>query len=180
MIVEQQRNITRGDLLTTLPNLYKEYEVKIEVMAYSFPSGWSSLLHLTRGGYHGIYGERNPAIFIYGSTPPFLAVASAINGNISEYQNFTNINGIVGIKRNTWITIAIAQKFEPKYHQYTVKIDNNLVHRAENKQPVDLAAVKVYASDPWHVPLNGTIRRLEINTRGIKHSMIYYLRSLIV
>ena len=67
----------------------------------------------------------------------------------------------------------MAQTFECEYYKYTVKIDDNLVHSAENKQPVDLTDVKVYASDPWYMPLNGTIRRLEISTKGIKYPIIY-------
>lgn len=147
-------------------------------MPFSVPSGWSNLLHLTTGGDQGKYGERNPAIFVYGSSTPFLTVASAINGNINEHQNYTDINGIVGIPTNTWIVITVAQKFEHEYYNYSVKIDNNLAHSAENKQPVDLTDVKVYTSDPWYAPLNGTIRRLEINTRGTKYTNIFipYLR----
>ena len=173
-IIEQEQNLTRGELLTTIPNLYKEYEVKFEVMPFRFPSGWSSLIHLTIDGDHGKYGERNPAIFVYGSSPPFLTVASAVNGNVNEHKNYTGINGIVGISTNIWIKITVAQKLEHEYYNYTVKIDNNLIYSAENKEPVDLTDVKVYASDPWYVPLNGYIRRLEISTIGIKYLTNYY------
>ena len=146
--------------------------MKLEMMAFTIASGYLSVVHFTaRGDTGNTYGDRNPAIWVYGGSSPYFHIGSAVNGHWSNSQNFEEINGVRGIPTNTWIAITVAQKFENGSYNYTIQINGTLSYTVENKRPIDLTDVKVYASDPWHAPLNGTIRRLEMNTRGRKCSM---------
>ena len=41
-----------------------------------------------------------------------------------------------------------------------------MVHRRDNTKPEAFDNVKVYASDPWYFPVDGTIRNLSISSKS--------------
>ena len=164
VLVEAEQAPAKGHVLTVLPHLYMAYEVKLEVMVFGLATGtWVNLLHLTNSGNTDKYGGSNPSIWAYGSSAPYFRIHSAIDANKGWRNDFHNFR----IPTNSWIEMTVAQKFEHGIWMYTVTIDGTQLYGIQNNVPVDLTNVKVYASNPWYAPLNGSIRRLEISTRGI-------------
>ena len=49
---------------------------------------------------------------------------------------------------------------------YEIKINKGSVFTLENKQAKLFKAVKVFAADPWYIPLHGKIRNLSVETKG--------------
>ena len=169
MLIDKEHSITKADLIGTLQDLYKEFEVKIEFTVFGFQSGWNNVLHFTTGDNVGKYGDRIPGIWIneqpFGN--PYLYITSAISGSgdFSRYERLP-VNGEEGIPTNQLIVIIISQKLKDEKYIYAIEINGDLRFTVANNQPKDFTNVKVYAADPWHTPLNGTIQRLEVNTKG--------------
>lgn len=152
--------------------MFKEYEVKFEMIAFAIGSGCQNIIHLTAGGHRAnYYGDRNPGIWLCGGGSPHLHICSAVNGHWANNQDYDEINGIKGIPTNTWIAITVAQRFENGHFNYTIQINGTLTYAVENKRPIDLTDVQVYAS--LEEPMNGAIRRLEVSTRAIMHPMFF-------
>ena len=49
---------------------------------------------------------------------------------------------------------------------YEIKLGGAEQHRKENRNPKSYSNVKVYAADPWHPEVNGTIRNLFVCGTG--------------
>ena len=51
---------------------------------------------------------------------------------------------------------------------YQIKIDGKIVYRYGNSIPSTFGNVQVYASDPWHPNVDGKLRNIVIENRGIE------------
>ena len=57
--------LKRNQLITVVPYIGREYFISFELYLNSYqPHQWANVIHFTRGGNYGTYGDRNPAIWI--------------------------------------------------------------------------------------------------------------------
>ena len=150
---------TKNKLLTTLPDIHKEFQVQLQIRISSFPHGWHNVIHLTTGGNVGAYGCRIATVWANGGSNPFLHICSAISGNWNYCNNYY-------VSTNTWINLRMSQK-KLAGGRYGFEFNvNNRIDEVVNSQPVDFTNVKVFASDPWHDSITGAIRKFEICPTG--------------
>ena len=49
---------------------------------------------------------------------------------------------------------------------FEILVDNTSVYKSENTNAVEVGTVKLYASDPWHHSLDGTLENLAYDNQG--------------
>ena len=159
----QEHELTQNHLLTTLPKMTKEWKVSLEVNPtdYSF-TGYANVLHLTIGG-KGLgssanIGDRIPAIWIHKTRG--VMISSALNGKASYTKTF-NQRPPAG----EWTRIEVAQTMVGSKYIYSISIGNKNVLKVENKKPVELSNVKVFAGSPWYTARKGFLRNLEVEIK---------------
>ena len=88
--LKEEHQITKGNQLTTIPVLEKEWKVSFEFKANGYPATIQQVLHMTIGGKGtgsaAKYGDRTPAIWTHKTKG--LLVASAVNGEVSHSEYF--------------------------------------------------------------------------------------------
>ena len=159
-----KHELSKDSLLTTLPKMTKEWKVSFEIKPtdYSF-GGYSNVLHLTIGG-KGLgssakVGDRVPAIWIHKTRG--VIVSSARNGR-AAYT--TTIKGLLP-PAGKWTAIEVSQSLVGSKYIYEISIAGKTVNRVENRKPVELSNVKVYAGSPWYTATKGFLQNLEIEIR---------------
>ena len=161
--LEQEHEIAKGSLLTTLPTMSKEWKVKFEVNPLDYSvSGYASVLHMTIGG-QGIgsnaqVGDRTPAIWFHKTRG--VLVSSAKNGKVS-YSKFFKIFPPAG----EWTEIEVSQILVSSQYIYSISIGKKEVFSTTNTKPVELSDVKVYSGSPWYSSLRGLLRNLKIEIK---------------
>jgi len=150
-----KNTVKRGLLLATLPFIGKQFSISFELFINQFGSyPWQNVLHLTKGENAHEYGNRVPLVAV---TPDKqLHVTSAISGN------WNGGGDIKGLQQGRWIKVAITQTYYRGTFLFEVFVDGSRKMMKENSKPKRFSNIKVYASDPWHVAVNGKIRRLSI------------------
>ena len=158
-----EHQIARNSLLTTLPNMTKEWRVTFEVNPtdYSFRS-YASILHLTIGG-KGVgssanVGDRNPAIWFHKTRG--VLVSAAQDGKAS-YSKFFKPLPLAG----EWTRIEVIQSLVSSQYMYSITIGKEQVFSKPNTKPVELSGVKVYAGSPWYSGQRGSLRNLKIEIK---------------
>ena len=161
--LEGEHQIAQNSLLTTLPDMTKEWRVTFEVNPtdYDF-NDFASILHLTIGG-QGIgsrakVGDRNPAIWFHKTKG--VLVSTALDGEASFSKYFDNLP-IAG----EWTRIEVSQSLVSSQYMYSITIGNEQVFTKPNTKPVELSEVKVYAGSPWYSGQKGSLRNLKIETK---------------
>jgi len=148
---------TKNNLLTTLPQLNKEFLVSLEFRADERKRG--NVIHFTENGNNHAVGSRIPSLWWlnpFGKLEPRFAV----NGN-------GHYGGITAKKYslNEWHSVEFSQTLKDGKYIYKVSVNGeDVVGPVVNDQPQVFSNVKVYASSPWYEPLPGSIRNLLINT----------------
>ena len=118
---------------------------------------------MTIGSNHGVYGERIPALWGNGGSSPHFHVTSAINGNHNYHKDFNIPTNLIG----TWIKLRMSQrKLTNGSYVFEYFMNNNMVHSVINNQPAVFKNVTVFASDPWYPPFSGSLRNIEICSKG--------------
>ena len=158
-----EQEMAKDNLLTTIPSMTKEWKVSLEVNPtdYTF-TGYANVLHLTIGG-KGLgssanVGDRIPAIWIHKTRG--VMISSALNGKASYTKTF-NQRPPAG----EWTRIEVAQTMVGSKYIYSISIGNKNVLNVENKKPVELSNVKVFAGSPWYTARNGFLRNLEVEIK---------------
>ena len=158
--LESEHQIAQDGLLTTLPNITKEWKVTFEINPtdYSF-RGYASVLHMTMGGRgagsSAEVGDRTPAIWFHKTRG--VMVSSALDGKAS-YSKFFRPLPLAG----EWTKIEVSQSLVSSQYMYSIAIANKQVFTRPNKEPLELSDVKVFASNPWDSAQKGSIRNLKI------------------
>ena len=97
--------LAKNTQLTELAYIGKEYSVSFELFINKFGTDtYQSVLHLSTGGNLDEMGNRNPAVFVYNTSPVQLHITSAVSGNKNMAKNFP------GLVENKWQKIEISQK----------------------------------------------------------------------
>ena len=161
--LEQEHEIVKGSLLTTLPTMSKEWKVKFELNPLDYSvSGYASVLHMTIGG-KGIgssaqVGDRTPAIWFHKTRG--VLVSSAKDGKVS-YSKFFKIFPPAG----EWTEMEVSQILVSSQYIYSISIGKKEVFSTTNTKPVELSDVKVYSGSPWYSGLRGLLRNLMIEIK---------------
>ena len=163
--LESEHQIVQDGLLTTLPNLTKEWKVAFEINPtdYSF-RGYASVLHMTIGGRgagsSANVGDRTPAIWFHKNRG--VIVSSALDGKAS-YTKFFRPVPLAG----EWTKIEISQSLVSSQYMYSIEIGNKQVFTKPNKEPMMLSDVKVFAGNPWDSAQKGSLRNLTIEIKTL-------------
>ena len=155
-IIENEMEIKKGTLVTTLDHMKMEFKLTFEVKATSFLGVNSNILHFTLGDMNGIYGTRIPLVRL-ATTKPFLKVCSSING-VTE-QGYA-IDGDIEVQLNEWIYIEITQTQGPVGYIYSISMNGNQLFSIINNQPETFYNVLCYVSGPWKTAQPGFVRNL--------------------
>ena len=161
--LSSEHELARDSLLTTLPNLTKEWRVSLEVNPTDYiAGGFNSVLHMTIGG-KGLgskakIGDRIPAIWIHKRGR--VMISSAVNGEVDYRETFKFLP-----PAGEWTGIEVSQRLVKSKYMYRISIANKTLFEIENTMPVELPNVKVYAGSPWNTARRGFIRNLEIDIK---------------
>ena len=81
---KDELQIARGRLITMIPKITKEFEVRYELWVTALnTTNWHNIIHLTTNSNRGKYGERIASAWIYRDR---LRVHSAVHGNDDFYS----------------------------------------------------------------------------------------------
>ena len=143
-------------ILTTIPSIPKVYTISFDINPNHFYPKWSSILHFTINGDVGKIGYRVPGVFIIRNK---LSVCASVNGN-------SNYCVSQPIPVNKWTKVKIVQSKVGSVYWYSLYFDGKKVHSVQNKGAMVFKNVRVYATDPWYLPFDGSVRNLKISLAG--------------
>ena len=153
-----ERVLQRNNLLTTIPRLTKSYTVKFQIKPTGTVGGWSNILHMTANDNNCCnYGDRNPAVFVHGSSTK-LHICSSVSNNGNHC-----VNPPTALPINTWTAVEITQRPEGNSFRYQVKVGGKVYGNLINTLPKEFTNVKVYSADNWYIEAKAVIRNLVIN-----------------
>ena len=156
--LDGEHTIAKNKLLTTLPELTKEWRVSFEVKPTAFRNYPESILQLTIGGSGRKIGDRTPAIWFHKTRG--ILVASALDGKASFSKWLKPLPS-----SGQWTRIEVSQSLVESKYIYNITIGDKEEFSIQNKKPVELKKVKVYSGNPWHAPQKGSIRNLKIDIK---------------
>ena len=160
--MKEEHKLTKGHLLTTIPQLEKEWRVSFDFLANSY-KGIGQILHMTIGGKgYGSgakYGDRTPAIWTHSTRG--LLVASGVRGKVSYAKFFKPLPSI-----GAWVNIEIKQEVEASQMIYSVTIGGKKVLSTLNSKPSKFENVQVLSSSSWYTPTDGYIKHLVIENKN--------------
>ena len=150
--------VTRNHLYETIPTLFKQWSLSLEIMLMGVIDNRSNILRIGLGGNADEYGDRTPAIFLP-SNSKVLRIDSAVNGDRKHSTN------LPVIQINRWTKIEISQLRQPddKY-QFTIRMAGTIKYQIINTDPREFTDVKVYTSDDYSQAANAMIANLTIAT----------------
>ena len=128
MLFAEEREITRANLITVLPKLWKTYNVSFEVKPKTF-SQTRSVLQLTIGGNYGAYGDRTPGLWFDNDE---LLIKSAVNGTVGYGYGVKLSSSSTKVKENQWSIVEVSQRLRDGKYHFEIKVDGELLHSVEN------------------------------------------------
>ncbi|XP_047137853.1 uncharacterized protein LOC100198704 isoform X2 [Hydra vulgaris] len=152
----KEMKLEQGQLIGTMSLLKKVYTVSFKIKPVTYSKEWRSVIHLTTDQNYGKYGERNPAVWFHEGGSGRLAVFTALNENNNAYFP-TDVFPL-----NIWSSVKIHQYQIKDIFYFSVDVNGKNIHTVENKKPIELKNVKVYASDPWYNAQDGFIKDILI------------------
>ena len=152
----------KGHLRKTYPTWNKVYRVSFSVIVNKLPlAKWTNVIHFTTGGNAGVYGYRNPAVWINkGAHLGFktIHIVSSVSGNANYSKDYKFSLG-------KQYDITIQQSKQNGKYWYEIWINGHLKFKVQNTKPRSFSNVKEYISDPWYPHFSsdlGTVSNLEI------------------
>ena len=141
--------MSSGNLLTKIPVLSTEWSVTLDFRIHSpIPDSHHlscNIVHFTKGGSWGSYGDRTPFIGII-ETSYKLHITSAINGNHDKNRNIPNI-----LEINQLYHLEVNQRYVSNgEYLYTITLDGEDLMSIVNSDARQFYNVKVYAGNPWN------------------------------
>ena len=147
-------NVQQREILDYYPLWSNVYRVEADITVIALPKREElNVFHFTQSNSCCNMGDRIPAVFV--NKAGYFDISSGVNnnGNYIFQYNFT-----LGKKYH----IAIQQYLQiGKNFIYRIEVNGQSVHTAQNYQPNNYTDVKVYASDPWNIPLSSEYGLLE-------------------
>ena len=164
----EESQITRDNLLATIPLLKKEWKVSFDFKANKF-NGFQQLLHLTVGGKGAgsgaKYGDRTPAIWTQPSKG--FVISSAVSGKPSFTKNIKALPST-----GEWINVEVNQQLEGSKMIYSIFIDGKKKFSTRNSNPSEFENVQVFTSSRWYSPVSGFIKNLLIQNKNDGRSIL--------
>jgi len=152
--------VSRDNQVDTIPTLYKQWALSVDIMPTGTVYGWSNVLHVGIGGDVATYGDRTPAIYL-GSGSTSMHISSAIDSNSN---NFINLDSTI-LPMDVWTQVAISQfQLSDETYQYTVTVGNNIVHQVQNSDAQEFNDVKVSTSDDFFPESKARVDNLRVST----------------
>ena len=165
--------VTRNHLFQTLPTLFKQWTMSVEIMPMGIVDGNSSILHVGHGEDHVHYGGRTPAIFFWSDSTK-LRIHSAING-IKHYLIVSD-----PIPINQWTRVDMSQLRQSEgVYQFTLRIAGIIFHQINNTDAREFSPVKVFAGDAY-LPANAKLANLTIDTFPDNNNIVPTLTSTLL
>ena len=166
----------KGLVRKTYPTWNKVYRVSFSIIVNKLPHAqWANVIHFTTGGNNGVYGNRNPAVWI-NKRFQGISIVSAVSGN-NYWRDYK-------ISFGKQYDITIQQSKQNGKYWYEILINNILRLRVHNTKPIIFSNVKEYISDPWHYSFTsdlGTIFNLKVKSKGDKNGeLLQYHTSLAI
>jgi len=151
--------LKRDHLITVVPYVGREYTITFDLYMNSYgPEHWYSILHFTKNGNYRLCGDRNPALWV--SREKTIHVASCVEGMANYHRTTREVFPL-----KTWLPFKISQVLVGTKFIYSVEINGKVVTSYENKLPVLLEDMAVYAGDPWYPVQDGKIKNLVLVTQ---------------
>ncbi|XP_066915488.1 uncharacterized protein [Clytia hemisphaerica] len=150
-----EQQVTRSKLLTTLPELTKEWKVSMDVKLKSKKGGWTNIIHATTGHNCCHRGQRVPAIFVFSNQ-----YRSHICSPLGGYGNH-NYNDIY-FPQNQYTNVVMQQKKFNGQYRYQIFQNNAIRHNVTQTKPEVFKNVKYYISDPWHNAADADVKNIVI------------------
>ena len=159
------KQIEKGYKFKTGLTLYPTYQISFEFYAVSFEKQVAeSIIHFTATNNNCCNsGDRLIGLWTPGT-------GTAVDSNsllfINEINGKAN-NALVTSKKyhaKQWINVVITQRVLNGKYVLTVVVNSEVIREMENTSPQVFENVIVYVSDPWYIPLQGTIRNIKIET----------------
>ncbi|XP_065653711.1 uncharacterized protein LOC136080678 isoform X2 [Hydra vulgaris] len=155
-IFEKATLLSKGNLITTIKKLSKEYSVFFEINPTTINDRYRNVIHMTVKKDMSNYGDRTPGVWFYPNTSS-LYICAAVNNDSNYCLYQTSL-----LKLGLWSSLKISQElFEGKYF-YSIQLNNETLLNVVNHVAQEFSNVKVYISDPWYNVQPGFIRNLKI------------------
>lgn len=102
-------------------------------------SYFGHVVHFTKGGFDGNYGDRMPYVFFHALK---LIICSAVNGQSSHCYDTGVVNPL-----NKWISLKLNQIRLNNDYVYNITVDGMTLYSVINTQPEEFINVKAYLGD---------------------------------
>ena len=162
MFIDAGFAVTRNNLYQTIPTLYKQWSLSLDIMPIGLVSGISNILHIGRD-VAGEIRHSTPGIS-FTDMDTRLHIASAING-YSNYISYDSYFDTTPIPIGQWTRVEVSQlRQTDKSYLFSIRIAGRKFTELENKEPMQFSDVKVYTSDDFSPSSNAKIHNLKIET----------------
>ncbi|XP_065653675.1 uncharacterized protein LOC136071898 [Hydra vulgaris] len=152
--LEKTKNITEMPILDT------EFIISFDFVPYSFNNSLSSIIHFTNDSY------KNGFLGVWLDNLGVLQVSALINGTDFIFRNYA-------LPLNQWSKIEISQIFFNRSYLYRISVNNIYVLSKINSQVQSFKNVILYASNPWNVSQNGSIKNVFVaNNQAVLSSSL--------
>ena len=151
--------VTRNHLYQTLPTLFKQWIVTLDIMPIGLVKNvYSNILHMGTGGEKENYGDRTPAIYCFRNQTT-LRIVSAING-VTSYPFISS-----PLPMHKWTRVEVSQLRQSNgSYQFTIQIADNIIAQVENTDAREFSNVKVFASNNYTSAARAKIRNIKISS----------------
>ena len=157
--MEDEFNLTKNALLTTLTTLPYEWMVEFEFKPTDLSNpDWTNIFHMTKGNHNEAIGDRIPAVFFLPRDG--LHITTALKNKKNFWLDLPAPT--IGM----WTKIRISQELLNKVLKFRIFINDIEKLIAENSVAMAFENVKVFASNPWDAVQPGSIKYLSINVKG--------------
>ncbi|XP_065662978.1 uncharacterized protein LOC136085586 [Hydra vulgaris] len=156
IILKTEFTLMKGLYVGFLNVMKMEYTISFSIKPKIFTKGLINVLHFTLTKSFRDYGYRNPSVWFHQDGSGKLVIFP-VNNNNSNYSIET-----VPLKLGEWSSVKIYQSLINNEYWLSVDLNGVNIHRMKNDKAVELKRIKVYASDPWHDALNGSISNIQI------------------
>ena len=144
-----------------------EYRMYFDLKPTGKVAGWTNILRLTAGGWaNSEYGGRNP-MFSFWPNSNKLQISTAANGdNQYQYsQELTLDNHPSG--EHGWTSVVVEQRKTAEGLEFSIGLNDALVHKVINTKPILLESAQIMASDPKLTSAKAVIRNFELKTSNL-------------
>ncbi|XP_047125255.2 A disintegrin and metalloproteinase with thrombospondin motifs adt-1 [Hydra vulgaris] len=155
-IIEKETLLSKGNLITKIKKLSKEYSVSFEINLTSINDQFRNIIHMTVETDMSNYGDRIPGVWTYPGKSS-LHICAAVNNNTNYCLHETS-----SLNLSSWSSLKISQELLEGKYFYSIQLNKEKIFIVVNEVPQEFSNVKVYISDPWYDVQPGYIRNVKI------------------